>query len=162
LKACLIGVPDEAARESDSFWEKGQRAIGSVRGGKHPKKSIANSLKILVVADIGIEHNAGIIVDKLCEYLIVVSREVATQNGGATWTTFQNLNFADTTVDWSPSGTAYMSRLFDLPKPNSIEVERSLPPQIACRKYSQFTIGKTTSLYLSKSRDFGRRIELNG
>jgi hypothetical protein len=52
-----------------------------------------------------------------------ISPYFSTQNGGATWTNFQNLNFADTTVDWSPSGTAYMSRLFNLPQPNSIEVQ---------------------------------------
>jgi hypothetical protein len=57
-----------------------------------------------------------------------ISPYFSTQNGGATWTNFQNLNFADTTVDWSPSGTAYISRLFNLPQPNSIEVQWSLPP----------------------------------
>jgi hypothetical protein len=35
----------------------------------------------------------------------------ATANGGATWTQFDKLVHADTTLDYSPSGTAYMGRL---------------------------------------------------
>lgn len=52
----------------------------------------------------------------------------STQNGGSTWLNFQNIRHGDTTVEWSPGGTAYLTRLFPFPGPNSIDVQRSFPP----------------------------------
>jgi hypothetical protein len=45
------------------------------------------------------------------------------QNGGMTWTNFQNIPHGDTTLDWSASGNAYLARLN-----GTFDVQRSLPP----------------------------------
>jgi hypothetical protein len=51
----------------------------------------------------------------------------STQNGGVTWTNFQNLVHGDETVAWTPSGNLYAS-LLENTVANSVTTFRSVPP----------------------------------
>ncbi|MEJ2345016.1 MAG: hypothetical protein P8076_03180 [Gammaproteobacteria bacterium] len=78
---------------------------------------------------------------------VAASPYYSTQNAGTTWANTQNISHSDTTIEWSPGGTAYMAALNPPGTANTIRVYRSpapnTPPNFTAIAGSDYTTTST-------------------